>query len=807
MKSFGVRASCLLILVILSFVVSSKFVLAETVLFEDDISSGLGKWYLENDGHSSSDTGHIYGDRYGWYTEDGKLVGEAGYNEQSFLYPKLTTDMVDYDFEMDALNTNGVDQSVYFRVSSDKSSFYQVGYRYNEPDWPDHNNFTLWKFTGGSWTNLSIVPASSIGIDVTQNEWHKLKVSLRGAKILVYFDGALVLQYEDNNGPLLTGGFALKNWGGSFNSYTLGRVFNYYDNLVVTAVGETSPSPTPTPRPKVVILPGLGASWNEEAMVLGRTVADDSWRMTPLIKNYDGLIETLENKGYVLGHDLFVWNYDWRRPIAEIVPKLNTFLNTKVGSSESMVLVGHSLGGMVSRIWAQDHWGDPRLSKVISIASPHSGSVQAYDSWEGAKVADKFDWGSVAMSVMLQLNKRNYGSDVETVRGVAPVIKDLLPTFDYVKKAGITIGVGSMAQVNNYLANKNVGVETIFDRFRAIVATNGTDTTKEWINAVGPDTFDKILGKWQDGKPVVYNYGLGDGTVLKRSAIWSGDSYGEVSATHAAAVGEAVPQVLAELGLGSDGAVLADGGIPEGKLIFYIGSPADLKISCDGGAEVTTDSLGFAAMNGSGLNSCVVRVVGTGSGTYHVVMGRAGEDEGWRYLEGEIGVGETRQYQLTVGGMEVAGVGVFDLIGREVRALMTKYGSNILLTNALTAVGRRDISGVLSNIWNYRKLKHEYQISERILDLAEGVLASAGGTRVLADSYLVKMSRSQTLLDGTTLLNTRAGKKPGVFGANSWDQWQILRGQMKTEYDLGNWNAVVAKGKIADGLVPEVWSL
>lgn len=46
--------------------------------------------------------------------------------------------------------------------------------------------------------------------------------------------------------------------------------------------------------------------------------------------------------------------------------------------AEKVVLVGHSMGGLVGRAYVQRYGGDKRVLKLITIASPHHGSYLAY---------------------------------------------------------------------------------------------------------------------------------------------------------------------------------------------------------------------------------------------------------------------------------------------------------------------------------------------------------------------------------------------------------------------------------------------
>lgn len=45
--------------------------------------------------------------------------------------------------------------------------------------------------------------------------------------------------------------------------------------------------------------------------------------------------------------------------------------------SEKVILVGHSMGGVVSRVYVHQMGGDKRVAKILAIGSPHEGTVLA----------------------------------------------------------------------------------------------------------------------------------------------------------------------------------------------------------------------------------------------------------------------------------------------------------------------------------------------------------------------------------------------------------------------------------------------
>ena len=118
--------------------------------------------------------------------------------------------------------------------------------------------------------------------------------------------------------------------------------------------------------------------------------------------------------------------------IAVIVDSFDDFTDGVIGLGGKVDLVGHSLGGLVARAWSQENLDG--VGKIITLGSPHFGAVGAYEAWSGGKVSNTFDIQAIALNVLLQLNKQNGQTKLETIRTYAPVLGDLLPIFDFTKK-------------------------------------------------------------------------------------------------------------------------------------------------------------------------------------------------------------------------------------------------------------------------------------------------------------------------------------------------------------------------------------
>ncbi|EKD96405.1 MAG: hypothetical protein ACD_24C00066G0001, partial [uncultured bacterium] len=120
-------------------------------------------------------------------------------------------------------------------------------------------------------------------------------------------------------------------------------------------------------KEKYVILPGFLGSWNKNAIVYNQPSVPGDWALNPIAKEYTGLKTTLNNLNLEENKDYYFFYYDWRKKIADIVSDFNNFIdNTVKAENTNINLVGHSLGGLVARIYTQEHPED-EIKKVITV--------------------------------------------------------------------------------------------------------------------------------------------------------------------------------------------------------------------------------------------------------------------------------------------------------------------------------------------------------------------------------------------------------------------------------------------------------
>jgi len=655
----------------------------------------------------------------------------------------------DFVLESDLMNTSGVDANIFFRQSLDNRFHYIVGFRFNDPNWSqDNNNIVLYKYENG-YSLIDSYPSVSIprSINITQNIWHKIRLEVFGRSIKVYLDNVLVINKYDSGTLLQAGKIALQNWGGNFS----GSVINKFDNFKI--------SDSLTTQNKIIFLPGMGGSWNERAMVLNEAVAQSDWRMTPFVKNYDLLFEGFEDNGLVKDTDYFVYNYDWRKPLADQVTDFNNYVvGLGVTGNEKVDVVGHSLGGIVGRIWTQEN--PDKVGKVITLASPNAGAVKVYEMWNGAKISDSVDPGSIALNVLLALQKKNNQTSVETIRAYVPALKDLLPTFNYLKKGGTVV----VPPFNNYLNDKNTSISSIFSQLQTITGIGFK--TKEWINLTNRTVFDNVLGRWEQGRPASYVKTDGDATVLKKSASFVGDGNINVVANHGNVPDKSVNLVLTELGLGKTIATVVNSNF--NGAVFYMGSPALMKVNCGSGDITETD--GFVWMANKNIVDCMVKLTGTANGVYHLVMGNSADDESWKYTEGNISVGDTKNISVNVVDFW------YEQMLRETNSLLVTYPTNTNLNNMKMAINTKNRINLINSYILFRKQKLETIITWRMVNYLERIInIEIPSPTSIVFSKQKKLALSyKSLADKTALLQQRRKKYPNIWQSLNYDQGREL---------------------------------
>ena len=190
----------------------------------------------------------------------------------------------------------------------------------------------------------------------------------------------------------------------------------------------------------------------------------------------------------------------------------------KSQSPEEIVLIGHSMGGLLIRGYLSDYPGDDRVYKAMTVGTPHTGTVLAYPLWANGDIW--FTELGVKIPITLLLNycrlvkttlnltgisKGFVTIDVptykllsqkETIQSLAPSIESLLPVFNYLQKNGNLIDSTSLISQNNWLKNHlidNNRIKMITDT----ISGNNRNTLK--VLSVKPPSKKDLKNKnWVD---------------------------------------------------------------------------------------------------------------------------------------------------------------------------------------------------------------------------------------------------------------------------------------------------------------------
>jgi len=345
-------------------------------------------------------------------------------------------------------------------------------------------------------------------------------------------------------------------------------------------------------RLPVLFVPGLGGSFNLGVLLDWRGPTIKGWGFPPFLDYGKALLDGFVQAGYTRDRDLFVAFYDWRKSVQDsattyLIPWIDQ-ARERSGAAQ-VVLVAHSMGGLVARSYLQSAGYRSDVARLITLGTPHRGAANSYDAWEGGELS----WDSVAGTVMsvyvwylehIHPFQTNLNT-LQTFRTQAPGLRDLLPIDDYL----VNQAVPPQTQPERLMNERNLwvgmlgsadGLTTLFSRVPVTtISGQGLTTLQSFVvQAPLPPTSDPP--PYPDGKPVSkQTTGAGDGTVLLASAQIA-DSRARnlppVSVKHDQLPDQTVAQVLVELGETPPVLAQAQPSVP--RLLIMTASPVQLTV-------------------------------------------------------------------------------------------------------------------------------------------------------------------------------------------------------------------------------------
>lgn len=118
--------------------------------------------------------------------------------------------------------------------------------------------------------------------------------------------------------------------------------------------------------------------------VLATGVLDSFSILGPLsVGAYGGIEQLLKTD---LGSDYYPFAYNWRQSNFRTADDLRRFIDRnpallKSSRGDGIIIVAHSMGGIVARLFIDKYGAQYRVSRLITIATPYYGSVQALQSF------------------------------------------------------------------------------------------------------------------------------------------------------------------------------------------------------------------------------------------------------------------------------------------------------------------------------------------------------------------------------------------------------------------------------------------
>lgn len=412
------------------------------------------------------------------------------------------------------------------------------------------------------------------------------------------------------------------------------------------AIGLAGNAQIEQPSYPVVIIPGMFASWNKEALLHNAVVPFDAWQLQPAVTEYVAIEKTLENVGYIKNTDYFLFMYDWRASLTTTADNLNQFLENTIWNShpyQPIQFIGHSLGGAIAQLYAQRNGKKP-IKNVVTAGSPLLGTPQVYKPLAGGEIDKENNLVWMAEKLVLLLNKSKIESDKDTMTRLMPILNDLLPLFPYLKNQDDDYVTSSLSNVTL----SNAQINSAISRF--YLGGSGYQTSSGYI-LESRTPIDTLLNIYPDGRPVSSWQEDGDGVIplkstLNQIVLAPVQNHGEIIYSK-----ESIKTILSNLNM-----QVQDSDIPIGKgttifpaILAFIQSPATIKISRNG--VTTEENEGMIWIQNAENGTYSLQVTGQSEGEYTISIWLIGEaDDKWIQFKKQTVSGKIDEYTILFDG-------------------------------------------------------------------------------------------------------------------------------------------------------------
>ena len=251
-----------------------------------------------------------------------------------------------------------------------------------------------------------------------------------------------------------------------------------------------------------------------------RNIVDEVVIIPNLIKQdqYNRLGDYMvEQLNYRRGVDFFEFPYDWRQDVRLSALQLAQLIET-LPADQPLILIGHSLGTMVSRYYVEHLGGSKRVEKLILMGGPHKGAVK----------------GLISMLVAPEVLPFGIlGERLRQIMLTFPTSYQILPDYE--------VGTDQHGKKINFLAEDTwlapqyLPLLKMGRDFRNELGTTASIPSVS-IFGYGIKTIaDVTVTRDEQGKLVNVEYmrrDIGDGTILEQSAFLPGSDIHPVHQNH-----------------------------------------------------------------------------------------------------------------------------------------------------------------------------------------------------------------------------------------------------------------------------------
>lgn len=251
-----------------------------------------------------------------------------------------------------------------------------------------------------------------------------------------------------------------------------------------------------------------------------RNVVDEVVIIPNLIKQdqYNRLGDYLvEELNYRRGVDYFDFPYDWRQDVRTSARQLAQLIET-LPANQPLILIGHSLGTMVSRYYVEHLGGNKRVERLILMGGPHKGAVK----------------GLVSMLVAPEVLPFGiFGERLRQIMVTFPTSYQILPDYE--------VGTDQHGKKINFLDDQTwlapefLPLLKLGRDFRNELGTSASIPSVS-IFGYGIKTIaDVSVTRNAQGRLTNVDYmrrEIGDGTILEQSAFLSGSDIHPVHQNH-----------------------------------------------------------------------------------------------------------------------------------------------------------------------------------------------------------------------------------------------------------------------------------